>query len=60
MPRRNIDRICTEVNARMTVESAVSGLAHGIELLGTMLPEYFPRTDDDVNELSNAISIGGM
>ncbi len=35
------------------------GLAEGIELAGEQLATYFPRSADDVNELSDAISYEG-
>ncbi len=58
--RRRIDDICAEVNARMTADTAVAGLIHGIELLGRLLPDYFPRMPDDVNELPDSLSIGSL
>ncbi|MFN3382925.1 MAG: TPM domain-containing protein, partial [Runella zeae] len=34
------------------------GLSKGIEKAGQQLKTYFPRQDDDVNELSDDISFG--
>lgn len=35
------------------------GLAEGIKLSGTKLKEHFPYQTDDVNELSNEVTMGG-
>ena len=35
-----------------------SGLAKAIDLVGKKLKEFFPVADDDINELSDDISIG--
>ena len=39
-------------------EKFVSGLVKGINLVGEKLKEFFPYSDDDVNELSDDISVG--
>jgi uncharacterized membrane protein len=36
----------------------VPGLVKGIEMAGEKLSVYFPRLEDDSNELSDDISIG--
>ena len=35
-----------------------AGLVQGIDLIGQKLKEYFPYKDDDINELSDDISVG--
>ena len=39
-------------------EKFVSGLVKGINLVGEKLKEFFPYSDDDVNELPDDISVG--
>ena len=36
----------------------VTGLTTGISMVGNKLKEYFPYKDDDINELSDDISVG--
>ena len=36
----------------------VTGLTRGISMVGNKLKEYFPYKDDDINELSDDISVG--
>ncbi len=36
----------------------VTGICDGIEMIGDKLKEFFPYQSDDINELSNDVSIG--
>jgi uncharacterized membrane protein len=56
------DNFWTDVRTVMQKEfesgNFVTGMTTGIGMVGQKLKEYFPYKDDDINELSDDISIG--
>ena len=51
-------RIVDAMIAEFKVDHFSEGLIKGVHMAGEALGEYFPRQDDDVDELSNEISKG--
>ena len=47
-----------EMNRFFAKNEFARGVSHGIFLVGEKLKEFFPYQDDDINELSDDISIG--
>lgn len=52
------DEIVANMKARFGEKDFVGGLTQGILAIGQQLQEYFPRQDDDENELPDDISYG--
>lgn len=51
------DQVRNEVQTNFKAGNFVDGLVAGINMAGVELAKYFPRKDDDKDELSNDISI---
>jgi uncharacterized membrane protein len=52
------DAIRDQMRAHFVKEAFSEGLSTGIEQAGQQLKKYFPRQDNDTNELSDDISFG--
>jgi len=52
------DAIRDQMRAHFMKEAFSEGLSTGIEQAGQQLKKYFPRQDNDTNELSDDISFG--
>lgn len=52
------DAIRDQMRAHFVKEAFSEGLSAGIEQAGQQLKKYFPRQDNDTNELSDDISFG--
>ena len=52
------DDVVERMQARFRVDDFAGGLVEGIAMVGEKLATFFPHRDDDVNELSDDISIG--
>lgn len=57
VPANFWDIIRDEVQKHFKQDDFVGGLVAGVTIAGTELAKHFPRRDDDVDELSNDISI---
>lgn len=58
VPKGFWQRVRDEVIARFREGRFAAGLAAGVARAGEQLAEYFPRANDDVDELPDAISYG--
>lgn len=58
VPNNFWDSTKNDIISHFKQKAFATGLIKGIENVGLQLKEYFPYTDDDVNELSNEISKG--
>ncbi|GAB4414230.1 MAG: TPM domain-containing protein [Bacteroidia bacterium] len=52
------DEVVADMQAAFREARFAEGLAEGIRRIGQQLKTYFPRQDDDINELSDDISYG--
>lgn len=59
VPSHFWDEVTNLVIDHFRQDRYVDGLVAGIGMAGEQLARYFPRSSDDVNELSNEISLGG-
>lgn len=51
------DEIATKLTIRFKAGEFTDGIVEAIEAAGHQLKTYFPRADDDVNELSDEIDV---
>jgi uncharacterized membrane protein len=58
VPEHFWDEIVAEMQAHFQASAFVRGLTEGIQKIGVELRHYFPRQDDDENELPDDISYG--
>jgi uncharacterized membrane protein len=59
VPARELDHVCASVHdAIVSGGDAPAAIAAGLVQLGETLRAYFPRKDDDVDELPNEVSFG--
>lgn len=58
VPENFWDEIKIKMQQRFRSGHFVEGLCEGVEMAGKQLQSTFPRTDDDLNELSDHISMG--
>lgn len=52
------DDVKEQMSVKFKESDFVSGICDGIEMIGEKLKEFFPYQSDDVNELSDDVSIG--
>lgn len=52
------DDIVAHMRGRFKEQAFLAGLTEGIRRIGEQLQAYFPREDDDINELPDDISYG--
>jgi uncharacterized membrane protein len=52
------DQIKIKMQSRFRAGHFVEGLVEGVELAGDQLKSSFPRSADDINELSDKVSFG--
>ena len=58
VPENFWDDIKIKMQSRFRSGHFIEGLCEGVEMAGDQLKSSFPRTDDDINELPNTVSIG--
>lgn len=51
-------RIAQEMSGRFKQGHFTDGIVHGVTAAGEVLAQHFPRTSDDVNELSDKVERG--
>jgi len=52
------DDVKTKMSEKFKEKEFVSGVCIAIEMIGKKLKEFFPHQSDDINELSDDVSIG--